>query len=212
MIKVFTDGSCSNNGFSNARAGIGIYFGDNDPRNISRKIDGKQTNNIAELSAIIDVFDVCKSDIENGKKIMIYSDSEYSIHCCGEYGKKCNKMNWKNKKGFIANHELVKKVYELFKNNSNVEIHHIKAHTGLTDELSLGNEGADKLANEAIGLKSCPYDNYKHSNKIYFNISYDNKEIAKKHGAKWNPTKKKWYYEGNHDDDNFKKLIDLFPY
>ena len=150
IIKVFTDGACSNNGKVGAKAGIGVYFGDNDSRNVSKKINGKQTNNTAELSAIIEVFNICKDDIENGKKIMIYSDSTYSIRCCGEYGEKCSKNGYKNKKGFVPNHELVKIAYELFKNNSNVEINYIKAHTGLSDDLSKGNEGADMLANLSI--------------------------------------------------------------
>ena len=150
IIKVFTDGACSNNGKVGAKAGIGVYFGDNDSRNVSKKIDGKQTNNTAELSAIIEVFNICKDDIENGKKIIIYSDSTYSIRCCGEYGEKCSKNGYRNKKGFVPNHELVKIAYELFKNNSNVEINYIKAHTGLSDDLSKGNEGADMLANMSI--------------------------------------------------------------
>ena len=149
-IKVFTDGACSNNGKVGAKAGIGVYFSGNDPRNVSKKIDGKQTNNTAELSAIIEVFTICKDDIENGKKIMIYSDSTYSIRCCGEYGEKCSKNGYRNKKGYVPNHELVKMAYELFKNNINVEIKHIKAHTGKQDELSIGNEGADMLANLSI--------------------------------------------------------------
>ena len=31
-IKVFTDGACSNNGKPNAKAGLGVYFGENDQR------------------------------------------------------------------------------------------------------------------------------------------------------------------------------------
>ena len=81
MIYVFTDGACSNNGKINAKASIGIYFKDNDPRNISRRIKGKQTNNTAELSAILEVFKICSKDIEDGKKIIIHSDSTYSIQC-----------------------------------------------------------------------------------------------------------------------------------
>ena len=33
--KVHTDGACSNNGRPNAKAGLGIYFGPDDPRNSS---------------------------------------------------------------------------------------------------------------------------------------------------------------------------------
>ena len=37
-IYVYTDGGCNNNGKKNARAGMGIYFGENDPRNVSEEI------------------------------------------------------------------------------------------------------------------------------------------------------------------------------
>ena len=60
-IVVYTDGACSNNGKPNAIAGIGVYFSQNDPRNVSRRIVGKQSNNTSELSAIIEVFSKFKS-------------------------------------------------------------------------------------------------------------------------------------------------------
>ena len=64
---VYTDGACLNNGLENAIAGIGIYFGEDDIRNVSRNINGKQSNNIAELQAIIDVYDIIKDDLVNKK-------------------------------------------------------------------------------------------------------------------------------------------------
>jgi len=155
IINVFTDGSCSNNGKKNAKAGIGVYFSENDPRNISKRIDGKQTNNTAELSAVIEVFHILKDNIENKNIINIYSDSEYVIKCSSSYGKKCEKKNWKHD---IPNKNLVKQLYELMKNNQNVKLFHIKAHTGLDDHLSKGNEGADNLANQSINY-GCPDSN-----------------------------------------------------
>jgi len=148
-INVFTDGACSNNGKSNARAGIGIYFGKNDKRNVSERIWGKQTNNVAELKAIIKVYEILKNEIDIGEKLNIYSDSIYAIRCCGEYGLKMKRENWKNKKGNIANHELVEEAFELYHNKSNISLIHIKAHTNKQDELSIGNANADKLATEA---------------------------------------------------------------
>ena len=68
-IKVFTDGSCSMNGSIHAKAGIGVYFGEEDPRKVSKRIGGKQTNNTAELSAVIEVFHVLKEEIEQDKQI-----------------------------------------------------------------------------------------------------------------------------------------------
>ena len=64
---VYTDGACINNGYDNAIAGIGIYFQEDDIRNISKKVIGKQTNNIAELQAIFDVYDIIKNDIIDKK-------------------------------------------------------------------------------------------------------------------------------------------------
>lgn len=83
-IYVYCDGSYIHNGKTNAKAGIGIYFGDNDPRNVSEAING-HSNNIAELRAMIRVYDYVKKDIT------IVSDSKYSLHCVKEYGKKKTK-------------------------------------------------------------------------------------------------------------------------
>ena len=41
----------------------------------------------------------------------------------------------------------------------------MKAHTNNTDELSLGNAEADRLANEAIGSHNCPSHNKKVNTK-----------------------------------------------
>ena len=30
MIPIYTDGACSKNGYVDAKAGIGVFFGDND--------------------------------------------------------------------------------------------------------------------------------------------------------------------------------------
>ena len=151
VMKVFTDGACSNNGKINAIAGIGIYLGENDKRNISKIINGKQTNNTAELCAVIEVFDILKEEIKDNREIIIYSDSQYVINCCGNFGQESEKNEWKTKKGdYIPNYELVKNIYELFKNNKYVKIEYIKAHTNNNDELSIGNNEADKLAKLAV--------------------------------------------------------------
>ena len=151
---VYTDGACSNNGKENAVAGIGIFFGTDDPRNLSQKIEGKQTNNAAELTAIIKTYPIIEADVRSGKKIVIMTDSEYAIKCISTYGEKCYNQNWKKD---IPNKELVKLAYESYKDWPNIRFIHIRAHTEKTDIHSIGNDGADKLANASIGLESCPY-------------------------------------------------------
>ncbi|TEB25568.1 hypothetical protein FA13DRAFT_1637210 [Coprinellus micaceus] len=51
---VYTDGSCTGNGTLNAKAGSGIWYGPDDPRNTAIKLAGKgHTNNSGELTAVL---------------------------------------------------------------------------------------------------------------------------------------------------------------
>jgi hypothetical protein len=61
---VYTDGACIHNGKKYAKAGIGIFFGLGDKRNVSERISGKQTNNAAELEAILRVFKILEKEIK----------------------------------------------------------------------------------------------------------------------------------------------------
>ena len=150
---VYTDGACVHNGRPNAKAGVGVYFGKNDPRNVSERLVGEQTNNRAELTAILKVFSIMGKEILRGDAIIIYTDSEYSINCLTIWGKKWASLGWKvNKK----NLDLVKEGYQYFQKYSNVTLEHIRSHTGKQDVHSLGNEMADKLATESIGLTYRP--------------------------------------------------------
>lgn len=190
-INIYTDGACTNNGKTDARAGFGIWFGENDDRNTSESFTGQQTNNRAELLAIIRALTIVREEIEKGQKINIYTDSTYSIRCCTTYGERMSKKGWQNKGTDIPNRELVEVAYNFCKKYSNIDFTHVAAHTGLTDEHSIGNDHADRLANLAIGIESCPYQRIK--SKIYLNVPYDEKDEAKKMGAKWDKSKKRWY-------------------
>jgi len=51
---VYTDGACINNGYENARAGSGVWYDDNDPRNLSARVAYKeQSNQTGELVAVL---------------------------------------------------------------------------------------------------------------------------------------------------------------
>jgi len=191
-IRVYTDGACSKNGSKHAKAGIGIFFAEGDPRNVSRRIQGKQTNNTAELKAIIETYRILENSINQGVEVEICSDSKYAIRCCSSYGLKCSRNNWKNEKGeTIPNRDLVEIAYNLFKDKK-IRFIKVEAHTGKKDIDSIGNDWADKLANQAIGVNT---DNK--ISKIYLKVPYAKKDQIKSIGGKWDPRKKKWYMMSN---------------
>lgn len=183
MIPIYTDGACSKNGYAEAKAGIGVFFGDNDERNVSALVnsDYKQTNNVAELLAFIRAIKIVAND---DNKYIIYTDSEYVIKCATKF----NSWLKKKEKTEIKNFELVQELYQLVEQH-NIKYEHIKAHTGLDDEHSYGNEQADRLANNAIG-------NFDIVKRISLSIPFDSKDKAKELGAKWDKDIKRWYYEG----------------
>jgi len=195
---IYTDGSCMNNGKENAIAGFGIYFGPVDPRNVSQRVEGKQSNQIAELTAIIHTYGIVKQDLTLGKRIVIMTDSQYAILCCTTYGEKCHKKGWT---GDIPNKELVKTAFLLCKDQPNLRLVHIKAHTGKDDIHSVGNEQADRLANQAIGLDSCPYQQ---GDKIWLLVPFVSKDKIKSLGGLWDSNNKKWFI---YSDNSHKEII-----
>jgi ribonuclease HI len=209
-IYVYTDGACIKNGSSNAKAGYGIYFGENDTRNISKSLVGKnQTNNIAELTAIIECINIIKNTILTNYRVAIITDSIYSIRCITSYGYTNNKNNWVND---IPNKELVKQAYELYTSQTYIKIYHIDAHTNNKDIHSIGNDNADKLANKAINIIDNDYENKKinieNNRKIYLHIPFEKKDEAKLKGTKWDYKKKLWYI--TEDNPNKNELISSY--
>jgi ribonuclease HI len=144
-VYVYTDGSCLHNGYKNASAGIGIFFGPGDPRNVSTTIKGKQTNNTAELTALVVAYSILEKEIQEGMQVTLVSDSEYAIRCVTSYGRKCETTGWPE----IPNRELVQRAYGLYRDKPNVHFLHVKAHTGKQDIHSIGNAHADLLAGQA---------------------------------------------------------------
>lgn len=212
---VYIDGSCINNGKINAKAGYGVFFDYNDSRNEYGNIEGKQSNNTGELTALIRALEILKTEISEKKIIDIYTDSEYVIKCSGSYGTKLAKNNWKTQQDKVPpNLKLLQKIYELYNpNKKTINIHYIKAHTDLTDKHSIGNREADKLANMAVNgslSEDTEISKYKKPRddiaKNYINVSYTYKDNVKKLGAKWDMNNKKWYYEDNLNEDNIKSI------
>jgi len=154
---IYTDGACINNGKINAKCSIGVHFSENNTiqiKDISRKLNvSKSTNNVAELTAI---FEALKLVDENKiySPVILYSDSEYSINTLKHWYPIWDKKKIVKKK---KNHKLITELYNLY-SKLNVTLIHIRAHTGLNDEHSLGNEKADQLATFALKFENKPND------------------------------------------------------
>lgn len=162
MISVYTDGSCSCNGKKDAVGGIGIYFGPEDPRNYSATLSKfyndtfagtvKNTNNLAELCAIFQACKILEKDLESGKKVLILTDSNYSINCLTVWYRNWIKNDWLNaSKNPVSNKIVIEKILNdyLLKFKDSIKFKHVKAHTNLKGAEAEGNAAADTLANAA---------------------------------------------------------------
>lgn len=142
LLEIYTDGSTLANGQNGAVAGVGVFFGDGDPRNISERLSGTpQTNQRAELTAILRALET----VPVTQGVMIWSDSMYAINCVTEWFVKWEKNGWKTHKGQVQNRDLVEavliKIREREAQGTTTLIKWIKGH-----ESSQGNISADKLA------------------------------------------------------------------
>lgn len=78
-LTVFVDGSCTGMGTVKARAGIGVYFGPDDPRNLAEPLPlarYTQTNNAAELYAAVRALQITAGAPD---PINVVSDSDYVV-------------------------------------------------------------------------------------------------------------------------------------
>lgn len=140
-VVVYTDGCCSGNGKSRARAGIGVYWGPNHPLNVADRLEGRQTNQRAELQAACKALEQAKE--KNMKKLVLYTDSKFTINGVTSWVKNWKLNGWRLKSGgpIINKDDFVK----LDRLNAELEVVwlHIPGHAGYR-----GNEEADRLSRE----------------------------------------------------------------
>ena len=121
-FEIYTDGAASSNGYEGAQGGWAWILLQGD-RIIIKKMGhiDEATNNICELSAIIDacqtVCEIVEETICN-PKITVYSDSAYVVNCYKKKKKKKWQMNgWVNsKKQPVANRKLWELLIPYFEN------------------------------------------------------------------------------------------------
>lgn len=143
-LDIYTDGSALGNGQASAVGGLGVWFGPNDPRNISEPLHGeKQSNQRAELMA-------CKRAIEIAPinmPVRIHTDSQYAIKCLTTWFVEWEKKNkWLNAAGKpVENRDIIEpaiaRIRERGEAGAKTVFVHVPGHCGVE-----GNEAADILA------------------------------------------------------------------
>ncbi|KIW28808.1 hypothetical protein, variant 3 [Cladophialophora immunda] len=143
MLRIYTDGSSLKNGQAGARAGVGVFFGPQDPKNVSEALKGsKQTNQRAELTAILRALDIAPRH----REVTIYTDSKYSIDCVTNWYRNWKKNGWVNTKGKpVENKDLVMDIRERIEEREHLgKLTYFVWVKGHTD--NPGNIAADRLA------------------------------------------------------------------
>ncbi|PIL28001.1 hypothetical protein GSI_09852 [Ganoderma sinense ZZ0214-1] len=135
---VYSDGACKGNGKPGSVAGIGVWWGPDDMRNIAERCPGGQTNNRAELTAIVRVLETTP---HTKRPLLIKTDSKYSISCFRDWMPK-----WL-KSGALAKGKR--------HDPRAVHLQYVKGHAG-----EEGNEGADYLANLGATMGELPENDW----------------------------------------------------
>jgi len=145
---VYTDGGCFANGRRKAHAGIGVFWGEGDKRNVSERLEGSQTNQRAELNAAIKALErAVEDDIQ---EIEIRTDSMYTINCATTWISTWKRNGWMAASGEAVKNQLdIRKLDDLCQ-RVKVKWVHVKGHQG-----DFGNEQADRLSKIGASRISC---------------------------------------------------------
>ncbi|XP_071999618.1 ribonuclease H1-like [Engystomops pustulosus] len=136
---VYTDGSCTNNGRYGARGGVGVYWDKHSHLNVSERLEGRATNQRAELQAATRALEQARDN--NIPKVRIHTDSAYTVKGATEWMPRWKENGWKNYNGDdVANKAEWQKLDGLCRGRD-VTWKHVSGHSG-----NPGNEMADHLA------------------------------------------------------------------
>lgn len=175
ITHVYTDGSVYNNQRRESLktfGGIGVFFGDNDSRNVSEPFfEFPITNNRTELKAQIKAIEnfmtsKIKRKDQTKEKLIIYTDSQYSMNSITKWIHKWKLNQWKTANGKpVLNKDLLYQLdhlINLYKDFLVVEYKFVKAHrvgSNVPKDKSskeyqewYGNMMADKLANQGTQI------------------------------------------------------------
>ena len=152
-VEVFTDGSCIKKN-TQISSGYGIHFQNNELPDISRKFTHKPyTNQRAELFAIYVTLIIVKKFVKYDK-LIIYTDSMYSMNCILKWAPVWIKNSWKTyDKKNVKNKDIIEPLYSIYTSMKNVYIEHVTSHLSDNSKQTIGNNIVDKLAKDGANKK-----------------------------------------------------------
>ncbi|KAI9070182.1 ribonuclease H-like protein [Trametes sanguinea] len=160
---VYSDGACKGNGKVGAIAGMGVWWAENDPRNLAERFPGFQTNNRVELIAIVRCSSrqipntasaVCRPVRLSAQTLTVFSGFRHWMP-------KWIANNFKTSSGeAVKNASLIQYLSSLLderaRHGQKVHLQYIKGHAGHE-----GNEGADRIAPLGATLPAQPERDWK---------------------------------------------------
>lgn len=147
---VYVDGSCMAASGRRHVGGAGIYWGEDDPRNLAHPIlsivgdDGGKidaTSNRAELTAAFLAVQMARD--EGITHLKVVTDSMLVVNGMETWIKAWMKNEWRTQKGIVKNRRLFLLLWVACRQMKAVEWEHVYGHRG-----QLGNEAAHRLATE----------------------------------------------------------------
>ena len=138
---IYTDGSAVPNPGAGGWAAVWIDGG----KVVQEKAgnDPETTNNRMELKALIAAFNM----IPTGAAVEVVTDSQLCVNTATTWAAAWRRAGWRKKKGQIANLDLVKELFALYKAHPECTLRWTRGHAG-----NRWNEYADRLANAARTL------------------------------------------------------------
>ncbi|XP_047038255.1 ribonuclease H1-like [Helicoverpa zea] len=147
FVQVYTDGACSANGKSGARAGLGVFWGNGHPLNVSEPVSGRATNNCGEIQAATRAIKIA---LQNGvKKLSINTDSKFVINSVTKWMPGWKRKGWKLASGEPVKNETDFKDLDSVQHKLQIKWNYVEAHRGVH-----GNEMADQLAKAGAAMYS----------------------------------------------------------
>jgi len=142
FTQVWTDGACTNNGEGDARAGVGVFWGEGHKLNLAQRVAGdKQTNNTAEIQAA--TLSISQAMGAGITRLQVNTDSQFLVMCVTQWMHKWKQNGWMTATGQkVKNWEDLMELDKLLEQGTiDIKWTHVKGYYD-----NMGNIAADKLA------------------------------------------------------------------